>query len=801
MKLALLSAALLAAFPAFGDPLVPRDFVPFRRPFQLIENEVIPETKPGPDHYLEQLKKYLSSDDCDANTARWVVEFARQFRERFAEDPWAEREKNQRLLTALRARKLALACWMAGEEELAYRMMFEGWVCGPDPEDRFDPWFGEFVWASGRADRALAELDDLRPPLAADLVPLKRMHVLRAAGRGKEALDETREVWPAPPHSLMELAVEQGAWKEADRFAIGAIEDEKRRDVVRELFRLLTLPADARWHPPMKNRMLQLLFGDEFGFVQQALAQMDQSGSRAEDLRALAQDAVVARTYEARLTQALANGEPVPLDVMQRFFRYPDLLPDRGRATQLALALAEVPRHRRIQSDPPDGVAGDVPRWLAAEALVEMGRGHEAFKALKPVLASESGPADVKILGYNHEELVVAWRQAMALARVAWPEASLAERVDKLAAIMGQADPAKRARDAIALAEQHGAALDESAMLDFLWLPLHELACSGSVPEEMMEAANKVLAARAGTPKGKLRLESYGRIAAPANSIPWEALDHSPKLSVSFESMPTAQVIGEARDFGAHFEALPGRWDPTSIDFVVLDGLAGVKALLESRKDTEAPVRLMRALILRLCLDDSLTEQRCSVTWHKSSPRINDTSSEEVYPSELILICGATWNFPAEWLPRYAGACWRPNTGYADSERLERASRAFERAGDHAGAALLQRLYIVRSIRPDSMDVVDPKIAARAVKLDAMVAAKRGDKAAALRGMRSLLRLRPYQPQEATAVLAAYTGPDPAAFKAEAAKAADTYWSAKLIEIPESKIYASWKRTWDERLK
>ena len=813
MKLPFFLAAALAVAPAWSHPpgagdspapgisIVPgeRILVPWT-PAKKEEAATV-DVQPGREHYLQLLKKYLSSDDCDVETARWVVELARQFRERFAEDPWAEREKNERPLPAYRARKLALACWMAGDEELTYRMMFEGWVSGTDPEDRFDPWFGEFVWASDRAERALAEFDKLRPAIDAELAPLKRMHVLRAAGRGKEALEAAREVWPSPPLSLMELAFEQGAWKEADRLSIGAIEDEKRREVVREYFRLLALPADAPWHPPMKNRVLQLLFGDEFGFVQQALGQMDQSGSRAEDLRAMAQDAVVARTYEARLTQALANGEPVPVDVMQRYFRYPDLLPDRGRAAQLALALAEAPRHRRIHSDPAEGVAGDTPRWIAAEALLEMGRGHEAIKALKPVLASEAGPIEMKTLAYHHRELVAAWRQAIGLATAAWPDASPAERVEKLSAIMGQAVAAKRTRDAIALAEQHGAALDESAMLNFLWLPLHDLARNGEVPEEIMVAATKVLTARDSSAKGKLRLQSFGKILVPANDIPWEALDHAPKMSVSFEGMPTAQVIGEARGFGPRFEALLGHWDPRSIDFVLLDGLAGVKTMLESKRDPEAPGKLMRALILRLCLDDALTEQRTKVTWHKNSPRLSNTATDSVYPSELILICGATWNFPAEWLTRYSGACWRPVTGYSDSERLERASRAFEKAGDLSNAALFQRLYILRTIRPDSMDVVDPTISARAIKLDAMLAAKRGDRAVALRGVRSLLRLRPYQPQEVTAVLGAYEGPELAAFKAEAVKAADTYWSAKLLEIPESKIYASWKRNWEERLK
>lgn len=753
------------------------------------------DVSPRKEDFTRLIEKLLSAERVEAGDARWLIELARQYRERFGEHPWQSGGLAGRF-HAGRIRELAFTGWLAGDEELAYRLMFEGYRRGVD--EKFDPWFAAFAVASGRGERALADLETLRTTMSPADFGMKRLHLLRALGRGKEALDA-----PRPQHapiSRLELAIEQEAWPMAIDATVDVFEDAKLRDAARHFIAILSRDRELLGrHIASPNRTLLLLADDVIGFSRMILAGLryaDPIGDR--ELEEMAQDAALAASMEERLTQALANGEPVPLEMMQKYFRYPDLLPDRARAERLAIALAAAPRCKRLYGGslavPDDRVFPVGHKLVAAEALLNFGRGDAAFVAMRPVLEAATDWTafpDPNLWGWGgyQQSLLSAYRQGGKLAALAWPELDHKSRMERLAAVMGHGDRIERAKGMLALADAHAAGLDKTGLSQWLWLPLHDLACGGGVPAETMDAARKLLQRFAPDERAKQWLEDS------AKPVPFSLQrQFSPQeKGLSFKGTPAASSVSPVSDFEEPvLRAQPGHWNPESPDFVVLDGLAAVKALLKERHCRARADSLMRSIILRLSLDASLAGQQVNVT--------HDERGFQAGPYELFLLCAAEWNFPAEWLAPYAGVCWRPATGYADDNRVELAARAYAKAGLFADASRLQRIYLLRTLSPQGDDpAVYPREVAELVKYEALAAARRGDREATLRGLGHHLRLMPYQPEAGKEILAAWSGGEAGDLAVQAGRIIDAYWSAKLFEVPGSKTYAHWRDAWKRR--
>jgi hypothetical protein len=736
---------------------------------------------PNQADYDQLLDLVLKKDRLEPGDARWLVELARQYRERFKADPWL---KDRGLFfDANRVRDIALGCWLVGDKELAYRVMGEGFRRGRD--EQFDPWFAAFAAASGRGDRALAELEGLSATMTPGDFSMKRVHLLRALGRGEEAM-----VAPKPeraPYSWMELAVEQEDWRAAIEASVDATGNSKLRDAMRHFIAILSRdPELLGRNATTGNRILRLLAGDDVGFTRMILADLRVADPiDADELREMGQDAALAVAAEARLTQALASGEPVEVHLLRKYFQYPDLLPDRDRSVRLAIAVAAIPRCRLMSGDPGSETAAH--RLTAAEALLKLGKGDAAFTALRPVIEDATVGFDLPeswAWGGYAPSLLAAYRQAGKLATLAWPEADAKTRVERLAEIMAKPDPIERAKAMIGLAETHAAGLDKKALLQWLWLPLHDLASGGGLPDETMAAARKLLDRFGPDDRDQRRLENLGK---PVNFALMRRFGPSSGGGLSFKPAPGSELRERPGDFeDPALKALPGRWDPKQPEFVVLDGLAALKNLLEkSRRDLAD--ELARALIERLCLDRSLSAQRVQVT--------DGDCRFQAGPQELFWMVAAEWKFPAEWLEAYGFGCWCPATGYADDRKVEWAARAFARVGKSDEAARLQRIYLLRTLSPAGDDpAVDPRDVAEYVDYEAVAAARRGDRAALLRNFALHLRLRPYQPETGTAIMAAWAGGD--APSAEVRGVVDAFWTAKQLELPASNTYAHWREAW-----
>lgn len=766
-------------------------------PVPAVGAERATDVRPTREDHAALLEKLVAEEPPTPGTVRWIVELADTWRGRFGGNPWAAGNLSHRF-TAGRARELALACWLARDDELAYRVLLEGLLCAPEPNDRNDAWIAGFITASDRSAQADKDLLTMAAWMSDPQRALKRLPLLRAAGRGREALAGP---WPdrAPPE-LLEIAVENEAWECALRATVDAIADGPRRDLARRCIRILSRdPALLGRHVAPPNRTLQLLAGGEFDLVQQALHALHREPVHDRDLRAMAMDAVLAASYEARLTQALAAGEAVPLEVMQEYFRETDLLPDRARATRLAETLAAAPRCRRIYGGSTgaaeDVVARDGHRWVAAEALVRLGRGDLSFAVLRPVLEHAPTINDPPVQGYFMQPLAAAWHQGIELAAVAWPQATVAERMDRLATLTGKTAPA-RAAAMIRLARKHGTAMDKQQLLRWLWLPMCDLAHGQGVPDKLAGAARKLLESRAPDAADLRMLASFaapprvvdvGIARAQAGVGEWELI-FDPPLATAPAAAPRPAGDGPVP------QSLAGRWDPRSADFTVLDGLAAVRILLESRR-RELADRTMQDLMERLCLDPSLLEQEVEITWRNRQAGFS--SRRAVRVPELVLVCHEAWGFPAEWLTRNAWVCAHGVTGYADTERLLAAARAYEQAGMIEAAASVQRLYLFRTLSPGADNPrVEPSVVASCVRLDALAAARRGDRDAVLRGLRHYLQLMPYHPEAAGEVLAAWAGGEAEVLRKSLAGAVRTYWSAKLLEVPGSRTYQLWRDRW-----
>ena len=568
---------------------------------------------------------------------------------------------------------------------------------------------------------------------------------------------------------------------------MSATDDSKRRDALRHFIAILSRdPELLGRHRASPNRTLLLLAGDEVGFARMILAGLRWADPLGEDeLREMGQDAVIAVAAEARLTQALASGEPVPYETMRDYFQFPDLLPDRERSARLAMALAAAPRCRHLHSQPEIETNGH--RLVAAEALLNLGKGDAAFAAMRPVL--EGGGFDLPdswAWGGYAPPMLAAYRQAGHLASRAWPDADAKTRLDRLAEIMGKADPVERARGMIALAEGHVAGFDKKGLLQWLWLPLHDLARGGRLPGDVMAAAREVLERLAPDDREKLRLEAFGK---PLNFALTRRFDGPFDGGLWFAPAPGVDLRERANDFeDPALKSLRGRWDPKLPDFAVPDGLVALKTLLESsRRDLADP--LVRSLIGRLCLDRTLAAQRVQVTL--------GNSGFPAGPAELFPIAAAEWKFPGEWLDAYGYACWCPDSGYSDDRKVEWAARAMARVGRFAEAARLQRIYLLRTLSLAGDDpAVYPMEVAELIQYEALAAARRGDRESLMRNFGRHLRLMPYRPETGVAILAAWTGSEVPALNADARGIVEAYWAAKLLELPGSKTWEHWRDAW-----
>jgi hypothetical protein len=728
-----------------------------------------------PREALSQLVNRLMKDKpVTAAKIRLGLVLAAVFRQRFKQEPVKVEELANWFHNA---RKMALNFWLGGEEETAWQVMFEAFQRDSDPDERADARFAELAVCMGRGEQALAALDQRQAEISSPLHGMKRARLLRALGRSEEAVKCTFE--QKQPALLLGLQIETGDWE-------GAIHsthdfeprDDKRREAMKgyiaylsgnpELIGCLTAPD---------SKTIAMLHCDEFEWVRFTLRSLSVAPPAYDwSLRRMAQDALLAATYEARLANSIAAREPVPIEVMECYFRPFDLLPDRRKSARLARALAALDRSQLIipgsRTVPNEVYVKFGHKLVAAQALLHFGRGDWAFDAVRPIMAECKEWADFSKPGdWSVHATAVGYRGVLKLAQLEWPAAAVAGRIDHLAAILDQPEAIDRARGMIALAAKHRQSMEKMEVLQVFWLTLFDLAQAAVVPDDMKATVRDLIESYQPTDKDRNWLE-----------VQWTRRDWN-----YGSSMPAYTKNEKIADPP---KPTPGsNSDPMSPDFVMLDGIAEAKALWD-KGEKQAASTLLHRVIIRLLLDDLPIREvpGGSRSVGRRSP------GEYSTPHNNPLACFDVMELAPELIRPYIDICWRADwcaeTFYSLEARLWWASRLHAKAGDTSTALKRYRLHLFAR---DSWELGQ---VAGLVKLEALVAAEQGNRATYLSAFRRHLQLLPYEPESGADMVAALRVKGDAEAIAETAKLIDAFWTAKLLAIPESGTYKFWWKQW-----
>jgi hypothetical protein len=673
------------------------------------------------------------------------------------------------LFSANEARSFARDSWMAGDGKLAGDFLMQAYLSEPDPEEHYDSVFAPALRLLGRAEETLAQLDGEGNSLPAEVKASKRARLLRELGRTKEAMGAVSP--DHQPELRLRLAIETESWDVAIRATLDVEDQTKKREAMQACIALLSGKEElVNRHLAGKHPVLNLLKGN---------------GIREDDLAEMARDTELLSRLESRLTASLASGEPILSFDMSKYFHFLDLLPDRNRAVLLAVELAK--RDTCVFASTSSGEKLTGHKVLAAETLLLLGRGELAFAAMRPLMEASVEPHEFKrvesgaVTGGQIRAVVAGYRQATRLAHFEWPEGTSAERMDRLGAILENKDPLARARGMIALISKYEAKLEKLDLLQAFQLVFLDLAHAGEVPEELKQTARALVMKRQPDQQETRWLESQW------TRVPWtDETRHRPS-----KEKPTTKVS---------FAPKPGAAsDPRKPGFVIIDGLAAATKL-QKQGDADGARTLLQNLTIRLLLDYDLMRQEAE--WNVETDNTDGFVGSRYDSRGFRAILGYfdLLNVPADLVSGLVDACANPWTNYSDAERLLHAARVMAASGDLTAALAYHRRFLIATVPAFGSEDIGRSgrdEIAEMQRICGMIAAEKGDSAAAVEAIRQLVQIAPYVPGNAADIAALLKEKGNADAMKSARAAINGFWRIRLLEIPASETYKHWQKQWE----
>ncbi|QTN33537.1 hypothetical protein HZ994_14850 [Akkermansiaceae bacterium] len=701
---------------------------------------------------LERLGKRKSHAPADI---RMSLALTALIRERF--DP----EGILFAIDAYKGRRISLDAWMAGDENLAGDILIASFLSNPDKEEQYD---GGSAWAIallGRAGEAMEKLDSAKASLAAPVYRSKRARLLQVLGRTKEAMETVSP--EHQPNLRLALALETGEWDAAASASAAAYDEMSATAAARSCIDTLSGDPDrVKRHINSNLGTIRLLNGDSL---------------REDDLVEMARDSEVAADFERILAAALASGTDVPYLQLSQYLQYPDLLPDKPRAIQLA-AEAAARDTVIINGEPVTGVH----KMVIAASLLNLGRGDLAYAAVRPLFASslrEKPAVPLKrSYGWGYTPpLYEAFNAILRLTQMEWPDLPAEKQMGKLDAILSHGDPSLRARNMLGLISKHHLQLNKKELHELLWLPLFDLSHAGKVPQEMKDRALALMDSKQPDANDRKRL---------ANA--W-----TPEIWF-MESHHPPGGTGMRYEFGYTPKA-GKKHAPRGKDFVLIDGLdAALKLIAKGERDAAA--KLIRECVIRNLLDPGLTEQR--VHWNSKEGSGWGSGRGHISGGSSTLVSFfEAYDLPPEICIPLIRACTDTWNNTSDDNRYLNAANYLAANGRQGDALGLYHRFLVASSGVTGSGIAGRPHVRNFLKTRGLLAAQRGDGAAAVHDIGRLVQLAPYEPESAAAIIAALTeGGDQKSLDA-ARDVTDRFWRVRLIEIPTSRTYAHWRKQWE----
>ncbi len=727
-------------------------------------NALLPPAETSEETLQNIYSRLNSSEKPDSGRIRSAITIAKLLRQRF------DNKDAKPLISSHDARDFARDAWIAGEATLAGDFLIEGFLSNPDISGDYDSNFVPAIVLLGRGEEALAGLNELKENfiLTEAVRNSKKARLLLELGKKKEALD--LDFGNEGGELRLRMAIEAQAWDNAISATHWVNEDGKRREAMRAAIAILSEKSE------LTNRHY---FRDE-----PVLALLNGQAMRDDDLSEMARDAELSARLEAKLTGAIASGEPAPAMVMSEYLQHLDLLPDRARAIRITVDLAK--SESCTVFGRPDALRGkSMHKVIAAEALMLLGHGDLAFAAMRPLMEESVQPHDFKHVrvgttgGYTRV-VVSGYQQATRIAHLEWPEDKPAQRMERLAAILGQEKAEDRGREMLALIIKHHGSLDNTELLQALQLVFLDLANAGKVPDEFKKTTGDLLRERKASAAELKWLESQWVSNHWTGETTHPPLKGKTRIQASFTPKPGAKT------------------DPHAGDFVLIDGLAEVSKL-NKKGEADKADGLLKGIVIRLLLDRNLYRQEVRWKVVKNSSARTFSSSGGTRGFTTVLRYLALMDLPAEMASAYVDACANPWTNYSDSERLLYAARTLVKAGKFSEALAYYQRYLIVTVPPigsEDIGLSGREEMAEMQRVRGLVCVKENDSAGVQSSVLRLLQLAPYEPKLAADISAALKKKGDSASLKAARGLVDGYWQARLLELPDSETYKYWKERW-----
>lgn len=669
------------------------------------------------------------------------------------------------------AESLALNLWKNGRDDLCYRVMEEAfWISDESDEWRLSH-FPALASAMGRLDDALA---------ASQMVPeetknrtVKMAYLYRASGRIEEALTYSSKSPKSSIHQL--LLIETRNWS-------ALAENCKDERHLADWFACLNGNRETwRGNVPeaeKKSAHLLLMLDEHAALFSSALKSGGAGVSGANYARVLAGDFLISEFLREDIESALDQGNPIPWNHVEFFFAYPDRLPDKEAAVQLALRLAEVKipapddEQRKTTRHVPD--EADF-KAILFEALLGLRRPDLAKKIIHDTFGENFDPealhenARTRIL---KSTLGSAWMERAQLQRLArWelPDSPTIDRLLFLWELLDKPNQVQKVRAIIGLAERHVARLSDALVAS------------------LIRSCRKMLGApvQADEPSKFSKREALTSFSRSLQEIAATSLDaEKPETLIHKILRPE---IGE-------------RSDAMAEDFAVLDGIARAR---ESWKegDSAAAQDQLREIAIRIILDNEFRENAISANVRKGG-RISSGSSK---PEELMMIGFLTMDLPRELcLPAtniLSQLCLDPDKIYISKDILEATAQVFALHGDYENACRIYHQFCVLDLDA-KFHYNDIETTAYLIELEIHRALSIDDTAEAVEIYRRHHRLLPFNRKLTDRILATLRSEEDLGSEEKLDRIITGFWEEKLKHLPDAKAYrntlAHWKTSFSD---
>jgi hypothetical protein len=715
-------------------------------------NTLLPADTTTRETLITILKRFAERKDQTPAEIRMGLAISALMRSRFDQDG------PQFAIDAYEARRIALDAWVGGDEKLVGDILITSYLSNPDKEEKFD---GATAWTLallGRAEEAMEKLEAAKASMPAPVHLTKRARLLHVTGKTAEAMAIASP--EHQPNFRLMLALETSNWSEALSAAAIAFPENRTFDPARSTIEMLSGdPELVKKYADSVYEKIRLLHGDSLS---------------EENLLEMARDADIAAKCERDLTEALGSGMSVPYMQLSQYLQYPDLLPDKSRAIQLITELA-AKDSALINSKP---IAGAHKLSIAA-TLLNLGRGDLAYTAMRPLFATslQDKPAIPmkRRYGWGYAfQLTDTCNGILRITQMEWPDLAPEKQLEKLDAVLADQEPMNRAKNMLALIEKHHNNLDKNELHNALWLPLFDLSHSAQVTDDIEAQALAMIESKQPDANDRKRLS-----AAWTREL-WFMESHHPPG-------------GDGMQYEFGYEPKAGKMDnPRSKNFILIDGLASAQKLLEQKRQ-EAAGKLIRECVMRNLLDPALTNQRVHWTtkegggWGSSRGLISGGSS-------TFVVFFESYDLPAEICLPFIRACTDTWDNSSDEIGLLNAANYFSANAKHEEALGFYHRFFVNTSGLTGI-AGRPHVAAY-YRTRSILAAQKGNGADAVNGIRRLVQLAPYKPENAAQVIAILNKNGDQESIAAAREVIEQFWRARLIGIPASRTYAHWRKEW-----